>query len=110
MIGRHLPQRWLLALAAGLAGCAPTLPVIVKPVSCDLPADALASRCAVPRAVADGITYADLIAIGIDDRTALRACGAQQQFLVKLIEACQGAIKNYNDQLVEINQKISAKP
>ena len=110
MNARPLLSMTVLVLAAGLAGCAPTLPVIVKPVRCDLPADALASRCGLPRAVADGISFAELIAIGIDDRSALRACGEQQQYLVRLIEACQGAIKTYNDQLVEINQKLSTKP
>lgn len=107
---RGLRGLGLLALAALLGACAPTLPVVVKPVACELPADRLAATCDAPRALPDGLTYADLISVGIDDRKALRACGAQQQALVAMIRACQGTIKSYNDQLVEINQKISGKP
>ena len=115
MIRRRLPARLparlaLLLLCASLAACAPTLPVVVKPVDCNLPADQLAYRCDPPRVLPDSLTYADLIDIGIDDRKALRACGGHDQLLVTMILACQAAIKAYNDQLVEINQKLSAKP
>ena len=100
----------LLVLAASLGACAPTLPVVVKPVDCPVPADLLDSSCELPRLLLDSLTYGDLIAIGIDDRKALRACAAHDRLLADMILACQRSIKAYNDQLVEINQKISAKP
>lgn len=101
----------LSALAAlGLAGCAPTLPVIVKTIDCPVPADLLAQRCDTPRPVPDGIRYADVIAIGIDDRKALRACAAHDKLLATMILECQRTIKDYNERLVEINQKIATKP
>ena len=104
------PAALLLLVAGLLVGCAPTLPVVVQPVDCPLPTEALAQRCDEPRVVADGISYADLIAIGIDDRNALRACARHDRLLVGVLQACQQAIKDYNDKLVEINQKISGKP
>ena len=103
------PVAGLLVVTA-LVGCAPTLPVIVKPVDCPLPPEALTLRCDEPRVVADGLSYADLIAIAIDDRIALRACGRHDRYLAGVIQACQQAIKDYNDKLVEINQKIANKP
>ena len=93
-----------------LAGCAPTLPVVVKAIDCAVPADLLAQRCDDPRPVADGISFADVIAIGIDDRKALRACAAHDRVLADMVLACQRTLKDYNDKLVEINQKILAKP
>ena len=62
------------------------------------------------RALADGISYADLIAIGIDDRNALRACARHDRLLAGVLQACQQAIKDDNDKRVEINQKIANKP
>lgn len=100
----------LLLLAASLVGCAPTLPVIVKPVDCAVPADLLARRCDAPQPLGASITYADLIAIALDDRRALLACAAHDQVLADMIGACLRTLKAYNEQLVEINQKISAKP
>ena len=98
------------AALAILAGCAPTLPVVVKPIDCPVPADLLAQRCDDPRPVADGISFADVIAIGIDDRKALRACAAHDRLMADMVLACQRTLKDYNDKLVEINQKMSAKP
>ena len=93
-----------------LGGCAPTLPVIVKAIDCPVPADLLAQRCDAPRPVPDGISYADVIAIGIDDRKALQACAAHDKLLAAMILECQRTIKDYNERLVEINQKIATKP
>jgi hypothetical protein len=107
-------QRAAAPLLLGLlTGCAPTLPVIVKPVDCPVPAEALTRRCDDPRALpAPGavVSYADLIGIGIDDRNALRRCAADYQYLAGVVAECQKAIKDYNDKLVEINQKIANKP
>ena len=109
----------LLLRAAGmvtlalLTACAPTLPVIVKPVDCPVPAEALTRRCDDPRPIpapGAGVSYADLIGIGIDDRNALRSCAKDYQYLAGVVAECQKAIKDYNDKLVEINQKIANKP
>ncbi len=96
-----------------LTACAPTLPVIVKPVDCPVPAEALTRRCDGPRplpAPGAAVSYADLIGIGIEDRNALRACAKDYQYLAGVVAECQKAIKDYNDKLVEINQKIANKP
>ena len=96
-----------------LSACAPTLPVVVKPLDCPLPAEALTRRCDAPGALpATGaaFSYADLIVTGIDDRNALRACAKDYQYLAGVVAECQRAIKDYNDKLVEINQKIANKP
>ncbi len=98
-----------LLICAGLAACAPTLPVIVKPLDCPVPADLLAQRCDAPKPVPDGINYADVISLGIDDRQALRACAAHDRLLANLISECQQAIRAYNATLQELNDKIANK-
>ncbi len=100
----------VLMMAIALAGCAPTLPVVVKPVDCPVPAELLAQRCDEPRSVPPGISYAEVIAIGIDDRKALRACAAHDKLLANMILECQRAIKDYNQRLEQINQQIAGKP
>ena len=104
------PAALLLACAGLLGGCAPTLPVIVKPVDCPVPADLLARRCDEPRPLPEGLSYADLIAIGIADRNALRRCALHDRLLADSIQACQKAIADYNDRLREINEKNAVKP
>ena len=99
-----------VALASLLSACAPTLPVLVKPVECPVPADLLARRCDEPRPLPDGLSYADLIAIGIGDRNALRRCALHDRLLADSLQACQKAIADYNDKLREINEKNAAKP
>jgi hypothetical protein len=104
-----------LALAAMLASllsaCAPTLPVIVQPVDCPVSAELLAQRCDEPRSLPDGLSYADLIAIGIADRYALRRCALHDRLLADSLQACQRAIQAYNATLREINAKnAAAKP
>ena len=99
-----------VALASQLSACAPTLPVLVKPVECPVPADLLARRCDEPRPLPDGLSYADLIAIGIGDRNALRRCALHDRLLADSLQACQKAIADYNDKLREINEKNAAKP
>ncbi len=108
-----LQRATVLLVIALVSACAPTLPVIVKPVDCPVPAEALTRRCDDPRPIpAPGaaVSYADLIGIGIDDRNALRACAKDYQYLAGVVAECQKAIKDYNDKLVEINQKIANKP
>lgn len=97
-------------LASLLSACAPTLPVIVKPVDCPVPADLLAQRCDQPRPLPEGLTFADLIAIGIADRNALRRCALHDRLLADSLQACQRAITEYNDKLREINEKNAPKP
>ena len=100
----------VMTLASLLGACAPTLPVIVNPVDCPVPADLLARRCDEPRPLPDGLSYADLIAIGIADRNALRRCALHDRLLADSLQACQKAIADYNDKLREINAKSAAKP
>ena len=99
-----------VALASQLSACAPTLPVLVKPVDCPVPADLLAKHCDDPRPLPEGLSYADLIAIGIADRNALRRCALHDRLLADSLQACQKAIADYNDKLREINEKNAAKP
>ena len=99
------PRAAAALLAALLSACAPTLPVIVQPVDCPVSAELLAQRCDEPRPVPEVLSYADLIAIGIADRHALRRCGLHDRLLADSLQACQRAIKDYNDKLREINAK-----
>jgi hypothetical protein len=102
------PLVWVM-----LSACAPTLPVVVKPLDCPVPAEMLTRHCDVPGllpAPGAAFSYADLIGIGIDDRNALRACARDYQYLAGVVAECQKVIKDYNDKLVEINQKITNKP
>lgn len=99
-----------LAAALALTGCATPVPVAIKPIDCPVPAALLAQRCDAPRAAPDGINYGDLLAIGLDDRKALRACAAHDQLLANMLLECQRAIKDYNQQLGEIVNRLNAKP
>ena len=104
-----------LALAAGVAlalllqGCAPTLPVAVKPVGCEVSAATLALQCAAPQAVADGITYADVLSIGREDRKALRECRAHLQLALGVLKECRGAIAAYGQEVDRVNQALGAQ-
>lgn len=103
----------LAGLAAGLlalAGCAPTLPVVVAPINCPVPAELLAQRCQAPQAIANGATYGEVLQLHQLDRKALRDCAAHDQLLAEMIVKCQRTIQDYNDRLVEINRQISGKP
>ena len=100
----------VMTLASLLGACAPTLPVIVNPVDCPVPADLLARRCDEPRLLPEGLSYADLIAIGIADRNALRRCALHDRLLADSLQACQKAITDYNDRLRKINEKNAPAP
>ena len=99
-----------LALASLLSACAPTLPVIVMPVDCPLPPDLLTKRCDEPRPLPEGLSFADLIAIGIADRNALRRCALHDHLLADSIQACQKALADYNDRLRKLNAKNAPAP
>ena len=99
-----------LLLLALLGACAPTVPVVVKPIDCPVSAEVLARRCAAPQAIADGISYGEVLQSYQLDRKSLRDCSAHDQLLAEMILACQATIKAYNDSLVDINRAISAKP
>ncbi|MDO9285520.1 MAG: hypothetical protein Q7U26_11520 [Aquabacterium sp.] len=102
---------WAFAVALGaLAGCAPTLPVVVAPINCPVPAEQLARRCQAPQAIANGATYGEVLQLHQLDRKALRDCAAHDQLLAEMIVQCQRTIQDYNDRLVEINRQISGKP
>ncbi len=108
--GLVLSMALALALVPAFTGCASPVPVAIKPIDCPVPAPLLAQHCDAPRAAPDGISYGDLLAIGLDDRKALRACAAHDQLLANMILECQRAIKDYNLQLGEIVNRLNAKP
>ena len=67
-------------LPATVSACAPTLPVIVKPVDCPVPAEALTRRRDDPRplpAPGAALTFADLVCTG----TALTRPGLRRAVL-----------------------------
>ena len=97
------------ALALLLQACAPTLPVAVKPVGCDVSEATLALQCAAPQAVADGITYADVLGIGREDRLALRECRAHLQLALGVLKECRGAIAAYGQEVDRVNQALGAR-
>lgn len=96
-------------LALLLQGCAPTLPVAVKPVGCDVSEATLALQCAAPQAVADGITFADVLGIGREDRKALRECRAHLQLALGVLQECRGAIAAYGQEVDRINSALGAQ-
>lgn len=97
------------ALALLLQACAPTLPVAVKPVGCDVSEATLALQCAAPQAVADGITFADVLGIGREDRLALRECRAHLQLALGVLKECRGAIAAYGQEVDRVNQALGAQ-
>lgn len=110
---RLQPVRRAAVLVAGLAvlsGCAPTLPVVVQPITCPVAAEVLARRCAAPQTIADGATYGEVLQAHQLDRKALRDCAAHDQLLAETIQQCQAAIQAYNDRLTELNRAIANKP
>lgn len=96
-------------LALLLQGCAPTLPVAVKPVGCDVSDATLALQCAAPQTVADGITYGDVLSIGREDRRALRECRAHLQLALGVLKECRGAIAAYGQEVDRVNQALGAQ-
>ncbi|OGB08414.1 MAG: hypothetical protein A3E25_12520 [Burkholderiales bacterium RIFCSPHIGHO2_12_FULL_69_20] len=104
-----LSAGWLAGLHT-LAGCAPTLPVVVAPINCPVSAEQLARRCQAPQAIANGATYGEVLQLHQLDRKALRDCAAHDRLLAEMIVQCQRTILDYNDRLVEINRRIADKP
>ncbi len=106
-----IPRR--LAVLAGLAAlgaCAPTVPVVVKPIDCAVSAEVLARRCTAPQAITETSTYGEVLQSYLLDRKSLRDCAAHDQLLAEMILQCQATIKAYNDSLAEINRSIVGKP
>lgn len=107
--GAALAAAGVVGLAL-LAGCAPTLPVVVTPINCPVSAELLAQRCQAPQAIANGATFGEVLQLHQLDRKALRDCAARDQLLAEMIVQCQRTIQDYNDRLVEINRRIADKP
>jgi len=100
----------LALLGLLLAGCAPTLPVVVAPVQCPDPAAVLTQRCSAPQAVPDEATYGAVLELHQADRKALRDCADRHAALVQSALNCQKAVQDYNASLVEVNRRIASKP
>ncbi len=97
-------------LAALLAGCAPTLPVVVAPVQCPSPDTVLTQRCSAPQAVPDGATFGAVLELHQADRKALRDYADRHAALVQAALNCQKAVQDYNASLDEVNRRIANKP
>jgi hypothetical protein len=97
-------------LALLLAGCAPTLPVVVAPVACPDPGTVLTQRCSAPQAIPDSATYGAVLELHQADRKALRDCADRHAALVQAAMNCQKAVQDYNASLVEVNRRIANKP
>ena len=97
-------------LALLLAGCAPTLPVVVAPVKCPDADAVLTQRCSAPQTVPDGSTFGAVLELHQADRKALRDCADRHAALVQSALNCRQAVKDYNDALVEVNRRIANKP
>jgi len=105
------PLLALLPVLAALAGCAPTLPVLVEPIGCPIDATVLARRCELPRTIPNGASYGDVLDLYQLDRKALRDCAAHDQAVAEMVQACQRTIQQYNDKLADINRRnAAAKP
>ncbi len=99
----------VLVAAGALSGCAPTLPLLVEPLSCPIDAAVLARRCDAPQPIASGITYGELLLLHQRDRQALRDCAAHDAALAGMVQACQRAIEQYNAGLAELNRRNAEK-
>ena len=93
-----------------LAGCAPTLPVVVAPVKCPDPDTVLTQRCSTPQAVPDGATFGAVLELHQADRKSLRDCADRHAALVQAALNCQKAVQDYNASLDEVNRRIANKP
>lgn len=111
-MARRVP---LITVSAGLlalllAGCAPTVPVVVAPVQCPAPEAVLTQRCSAPQTVPDGSTYGAVLTLHQADRKALRDCADRHAALVQAALNCQKAVQDYNASLTEVNRRIANKP
>ena len=93
-----------------LAGCAPTLPVVVAPVQCPDADAVLTQRCTAPQAVPDGATFGAVLELHQADRKALRDCADRHAALVQAALNCQKAVQDYNAALAEVNRRIANQP
>ncbi len=97
-------------LALLLAGCAPTVPVVVAPVQCPDADAVLTQRCSAPQAIPDGATYGAVLELHQADRKALRDCAERHAALVQSALNCRKAVQDYNASLDEVNRRIANKP
>ena len=97
-------------LALLLTGCAPTLPVVVAPVTCPAADAVLTQRCSAPQTVPDGSTFGAVLELHQADRKALRDCADRHAALVQAALNCQKAVQDYNASLDEVNRRIANKP
>lgn len=103
--------RWsTLATVAALSGCTSTIVKLEDANPCPVASPVLAEQCAEPAVLADGATYANVVAASQSDRGHLKACAAHDELLRQAIASCNASIAKHNEAVREINQRYAAKP
>ncbi|MBU1424845.1 MAG: hypothetical protein KKH12_00810 [Gammaproteobacteria bacterium] len=86
-----------------IAGCN-TLPVASHAIGCDVSAELLSGKCAAPRPVSNGTTYAALVDTMQADRKALQECGNMTDALRDALLRCNQATGEYNSKIDALNR------
>lgn len=97
-----------LAVLGLLQACS-SVPVAVKPVGCNVDDATLALRCDAPQAVADGITYGDVLSIGRLDRKALLQCQQHLKAALAMLGECRSTVEAYGKEIDKINQATAQR-
>ncbi|RKH68286.1 Rz1-like lysis system protein LysC [Corallococcus llansteffanensis] len=87
------PLKALLAVAT-LSGCAYRAPIVVQAPQCA--PDMAMQPCASPVSIREGSTFSELLSQYLIDRQSLQSCALDQEYLRKVIAACNTVVKEHN--------------
>jgi hypothetical protein len=93
----------LLALA--ISGCGlmtKRVPVVTEAPKCVVPAGLLAG-CSKPAAIAQGLTFDDLVDVLKRDRNSLEACTVRFEDLANAVAGCNSLLDTHNAAVRAIN-------
>jgi len=98
----------LLVVCMAVSGCAARLPPFVtESLNCNISSDML-TPCTQPIKIQDGVTYAQIIDIVLEDRENLRKCAQRQESLAGAAMACKQATDTHNQHVKEFNAQNGA--
>ena len=98
----------LLSLTLGvplLGACSHYVPVIPPAVQCEVP-ETLLQGCEQPVALAEGLTFGELLQTLQIDRQNLQRCAVQQADLSQAVRSCQERLRQHNQKLAEIGSAV----
>jgi hypothetical protein len=94
----------VLAACLILGGCQ-TLPVVPHAINCEISAERLTGKCAVPKDIPNNATYSSLVDTMQADRKALRECSIEADTLREAIRRCNQATEEYNKKIDALNSR-----